>query len=337
MPLFCLNAFESLGECEFGCGFRPFWPKIRITNSPTPLNRCLPRTIILFDWSIKMTLSSRIKKNAKLALASNWVKAGAIFVSISCLWLMLSDFESQMISRIFSADLSQVIDFKNLSATSLDTARYLSVSFLFTFVFMLLSFFLCAPLLLGVTRWFFEITDSGNASLSSVLVYFSKAKSFFHSIMLNIELICRTCLYQLLFSLLPALVVGGGVILPKYFEAITPELRTIIVSIGIVFFVMAQIYYFIFIQRYFLAPYLVAADKGHRFSCDKHLSRSVKLMKGRCASVAIFKLSFSLWGLLSLLIVPLFFVYPYYNTSLAIYAKYIIEISGSGGEPAQAN
>ena len=77
----------------------------------------------------------------------------------------------------------------------------------------------------------------------------------------------------------------------------------------------------IFIQRWSLAVYYYAEGEGIR----KSFALSVKAAKGNHARILNFKFSFAVWGVVSLLILPLIWTVPYYELSNAIFAKYLME------------
>lgn len=80
----------------------------------------------------------------------------------------------------------------------------------------------------------------------------------------------------------------------------------------------------LFLQRFFLAPYLLARD-GETGARDA-LRESARIMDACMmrGNTAKMKLSFLPWFLSCLLILPVLYVYPYYKQSCACYARHIL-------------
>lgn len=81
---------------------------------------------------------------------------------------------------------------------------------------------------------------------------------------------------------------------------------------------------YVFLQRYFLVPYLRAADPSMKSSEMFSLSR--KYMAGGLGKTALLKVSFLPWFLLSFTIVPVFYAWSYYSQSCALMAYEILKI-----------
>ena len=79
---------------------------------------------------------------------------------------------------------------------------------------------------------------------------------------------------------------------------------------------------FVIIQRYFLANYLLVSNPD--LGIIQCIRQSVNLLEGHIFTVVKFKLSFLPYALACLLILPVFFVYPYYKQSRTIIAKRLI-------------
>ena len=75
------------------------------------------------------------------------------------------------------------------------------------------------------------------------------------------------------------------------------------------------------VQRYLLAGFYLALNP--RLSVRYAIKKSTAAMEGRCLKALEFKLSFSVWFMLSILIFPAFYVFSYYNRSLSCFKLYI--------------
>ncbi|MBQ2842515.1 MAG: hypothetical protein IJE72_05720 [Clostridia bacterium] len=84
---------------------------------------------------------------------------------------------------------------------------------------------------------------------------------------------------------------------------------------GMVILALAGLgFYLVYIQRYSKAWFYLACYKDFTV-CDA-ISESIKRSKGKYADILFFKLGFVPWFLLCLLILPVFYVIPYYKQSI---------------------
>lgn len=92
---------------------------------------------------------------------------------------------------------------------------------------------------------------------------------------------------------------------------------------GAVLFLSGICFLYIFLQRYFLVPYIKVANPSMK---NKEIfQKSKALMNTHIKKTALLKLSFTPWILLSLTLIPAFYAWPYYSQSCAVMAKEIIE------------
>ena len=76
-------------------------------------------------------------------------------------------------------------------------------------------------------------------------------------------------------------------------------------------------FYAVFIQRYSMALFYLACFKD--ISVFEAIEESVKKTGNRLAEIALFKLGFLPWFLISLGVAPALFVIPYYKQSITCY------------------
>lgn len=74
------------------------------------------------------------------------------------------------------------------------------------------------------------------------------------------------------------------------------------------------VFWLVFIQRYSKSMFYLACYKD--FTAADAINESVRKSKNRMAEIFLFKLSFAPWLLLCLLILPAFYVIPYYKQSV---------------------
>ena len=87
-------------------------------------------------------------------------------------------------------------------------------------------------------------------------------------------------------------------------------------------------------RRYVLAPYFIALDDS--LSARRALKKSVQTTRGFKTGLAWFQFSFAGWWLLGILVLPLFYVIPYYWGSTALYARTVMEARRVLRRPGEA-
>ena len=93
---------------------------------------------------------------------------------------------------------------------------------------------------------------------------------------------------------------------------------TAVLVTGIAFLAILGIgFYSVFIQRYSQAAFYLVCYKD--FSVFDAIRESVRKTRNNLADILLFKISFLPWFLLSVTIIPMLFVIPYYKQSLTQY------------------
>lgn len=276
-----------------------------------------------------MRFNQQIKKGARSALKGSRGKAAAIFMMCTGVWLLLASTESL---------LYQLFGYTGYTDIMLSPGYYLDDvlnhqlgQILITSVVTLLGLFIYAPLLCGIVSWYHRLTGADSTAFGGIFRYFSSLRLFVRSLGLAVMFTVRSFLWLLLFMALPTAIVCFF----QWYSFPVSSPLTVLVTfcrgagwllMGLFFF-----FYLVFIQRYFLAPYLLADKPGIRL--NKAFQKSVRMMQGRCWELLSLRLSFFGWGLLSLLAVPALYAVPYYRASLSIYARYVMEYHGRTARP----
>ena len=113
----------------------------------------------------------------------------------------------------------------------------------------------------------------------------------------------------------------GSVISLAYSGGIEFYLFISLTGGGVILMLAGLIFRFIILQRYFLAPYLIASNP--KLGAWQSIKQSKNLLDGHIFRIVRFKLSFIPWFISSVLIFPLIFSYPYYKQSCSVIAKEI--------------
>jgi len=107
--------------------------------------------------------------------------------------------------------------------------------------------------------------------------------------------------------------------LPDFF--ITED---ILYYINIVLVVIYFITILVTAQRYFLVSYIASTQPDLKL--NQVCKMSVKAMTKNKWRILFFKLSYILWIIPSILILPMFYTVPYYSTASALYATKILDV-----------
>ena len=180
---------------------------------------------------------------------------------------------------------------------------------------------LIPAILIGYIKLHLSFAEGSDESVSMVFERFSSFKKFFGSVFFSIAFGIRY-----LFAFAAAILPGGAFL--WFAETYIPEgnrtveiLKIAACCIAITIMILCISLAIIFVQRWNLAVYYYAGGTGIR----KAFSLSAKATKGLHTRILSFKFSFIGWGILSLLILPLLWVVPYYEIANAIFAKYLME------------
>ena len=167
----------------------------------------------------------------------------------------------------------------------------------------------------GSCAWFWFYNKKNR--LGRTVFWFKPFRSF-KAARLYVSLFLRKLLIACAF-LLP----GVGVLLSFVILAMNGGIEFNLFLAGVsgaaAMLILGSIFAFICTQRYFLTPYIVAANP--KIKIKDAVSQSKILMNGRMKKTAGFKLSFMPWFILCAAVFPIYYVWPYYKQSCAVYAK----------------
>ena len=162
-----------------------------------------------------------------------------------------------------------------------------TLSFILSLLMSIGSFLLMVPLNLGIMRWYHSLSDGVSEDIMGIFSCFANRKMFFRSLWLSLNTGVRIALTAVLYLFL---LMGG-------------------------FFLMR-------IQRYFLAKYYLLDGET---TVRQAIRSSVHATRGICDEILVFKFSFLLWALSSLLVLPVLYFSAYYSMSTMLYARFLME------------
>ena len=279
-----------------------------------------------------MGLFTILKRNARLAMRGHW--AGGILILLIQLGASgLISVLQQIAISIFVLKPSTV---NSIPFYATEQSSYIQIlgdvlissraEWVIIGTATLLQLLLIFPLSLGVIRWYFRIVYGGNPSITEAFHFFETPKAYGRAVWYDISIGIRSMLWAVLFYALPSAVIGLSV----YYLSIGDEslrLQRMAATAGVFFsvlmFLTATLLYGAFINRYALAPYLIGADD--EMTVGKAIKTSIQYTNGFKFSLMWFSLSFLGWFLLCVFFFPVFYVFPYYMSAFALYARYIID------------
>ena len=270
-----------------------------------------------------MKLRKLIKQNGKRCLYNNWGKAIAIVLLLLAVGLLFTLVEL-CINMVFG--IPQIMDVGNDGYFLNDLPNTSLLSMALTLIMACGSFLILAPLEMGVTSWYYSLSEGESPEILHIFNCFS-GKYYFRALSLQIHLWGRRLLLALLYFALPLAVFAASVLClefgPQY---ISEDMSYVIGSMGIVFSLLLAallaVFYAIHIQKYFLARYYVV-NEG--LGVWEAMKKSRHASKGRRGEIFLFQLSWIPWFISCLLVIPGLYVYPYYEISSMIYARVLME------------
>jgi len=268
-----------------------------------------------------MQFNAQIKKGARSALRGNWGKVTAIFFIFVGIWLLLSSAETLV---YLLCGLDPYTDPMMTPDNFLDNLPAFSpVQILITAGCSLLWLLFFVPVLGGCMRWFHGLTGGEAPELKDLFGCFTSFKRWRRSIAAALQVLVRGLIWLAAFVSLPIIVSLFFQTFPIPQASPLAKFAGFGTAAGWVLMTLAVFFYLIFLQRYTLVFYYLAANE--KMTARKAVKESIRATDGRCGELFRLRLSFFWWALLCVLILPAMFVVPYYQASVAIYARYLME------------
>lgn len=252
--------------------------------------------------------SSEIKVFGRAAMVGRQL-SGAAIPLVFCTAILLWGFMTANVRLLLSAnEIEQAV-----GAAGEIFVPLMNISACFLLLFF--GAFVFAPAVVGIHEWFMNGALSRKSGFRKVFGWYryKKAVSAF-SVSVVLALL-KGAIYTLF--CLPGIALAAGGIYMLFSSGISLALAAIVFFGSVVLMFAGAGFAFCAVQRYAAAPYIVALRPQTRVRSA--LSASARIMQGRYISCAMFKLSFLPWLLSCVLIVPAFFVWPYYKQACAIW------------------
>ncbi len=172
-----------------------------------------------------------------------------------------------------------------------------------------------SPAAVGVYEWFLNGALSKKSKIQKVFSWYKYKKAVSAFSLSTVLTLIKLAVYTLF--CLPGVALAAGGVYMLFSSGISLTLAAIIFLGSAALLLVGAGFAFCAAQRYAAAPYIIALRPETRVRSA--LNASARIMQGRYISCAAFKLSFLPWLLSCVLIVPAFFVWPYYKQACAIW------------------
>lgn len=171
----------------------------------------------------------------------------------------------------------------------------------------------------GEKAWYNGVT-ANKANYSRRLFFWFRPKNSFRALRFHFSLFFIKLSLAILFFL-PGIILLWSI----YYLSGTGGLELyIFISLAagsLIFGISGLIFYFVAVQRYFIAEYLFSSDP--RLGVFTAINQSKNLLDGHIFEIVKFKLSFLPWFFGCLAVIPAFYFIPYYKESCCVVAKRI--------------
>lgn len=197
----------------------------------------------------------------------------------------------------------------------------------FNFIFLYIGFaallwmFVVSPLMLGIVRYFWRLTDQAEDELSAAFYYFGSANSYKRAVKLTIIMLWRILCAGFVCSL-PYLTVRllSGSWLYGVLGQDIPLWAANFALIEVFLLIVGVICSVMYAARFYLVPVLAVMDENLLLLEAVHISkmvskRSVSAFLGLACSLII-------WLIISFLILPVIYTMPFVLTCYAVHCRY---------------
>lgn len=240
--------------------------------------------------------SSSVKRNAKQILKDNWTAA----MAITAVRLMVILLSILLPSYLIILIASQVPEELLGAAESL--------------LLLALIFMLYFPIRTGKCGWYYSISDGERSPMSEAFKFFS-GRNFGRGVLYGVLYFLKMLGWMFVAVIPFSVLVFFG---EEYEElSLLIEAADVLTSIAFVAIVIINM------LRYFLVPYILAANEN--VTVGQAFKLSCRLMKGNKNAVVGLFFSFTLWFVSCIVVLPFIYVKPYFDASKAVLARKIME------------
>ena len=245
-----------------------------------------------------MNISSMVvKKTARTALKGNYFKGVVASTIIAFVWIVLS-----------------------VCASYAGTFAGIAVANL---AFILFLMFLMIPLILGFVYFSVRLIFSNDCDPVTVVKYFSNRRDYFKALKLSLTLTGNMLFYSFVFFLPVAICnyVASG----EFFKTLGMQIPVWASGVWVVSYILRILATVLFINvmlKFYLAPFLISANEDMDPFEALHISKTIAFASKREFIFLI--LSFALYIIACVFVLPLIFIFPYFAVAYAVHCRYAV-------------
>ena len=253
------------------------------------------------------------KENGRAILKDNWPKAIAIFMILTTMVVGISVLENRY-RQAFGIPQE---DSQGLLAMN-------PPSLIISAVFSVLMVLFTQPLSMGQKEWYWRLSGNQEVYVGDVFGWFGSLRLYFKSLWLWLNIYVRYLLWAVAICAVPYAMVFGSVygLLRHSTQPVLLAAGVLLMIFGLLLLIAAIFLLLYVVMRYMLASYLMVEDNTRKVGGV--IRDSVRYSRSYRGEMFRFFLSFIPWAVLCILIVPLFYVVPYFNASLSVFARHLI-------------
>ena len=255
-----------------------------------------------------------IKTNAKYVLKGNYLLAAGTLIIALLTFALASN-----IIKLTEAYLCKIPDIFSLSSFSFN----IIISSWYALTFLVLTL-LAGMVSFGIINWYQRLALLGQTNVANVFYWFKGIKNILKTTGIYINLQVRMLLWGALFFAPAVLYTLFAIYIVSGTEVEVFNL-VIIFFIDIMLILISLLIFLHFTGKYFLVPFLLNKHKTAKVSQLIRLSSVI--MQDKKDDIFIFNISFLPLFFLCFLIIPAFYILPYYLTGKTIYAEYFIKLN----------
>lgn len=265
-----------------------------------------------------------IKREARGLLNNNWSRAlGGLCISLMVLVLFIQ------VAQLVNALLGEYGPEVDLNPTLKSFADYYSyftsggmaLSILIVLALAAFFFLLSSPLSLGITYWNRKLILLEGLQVGQIFHYYQSNDLFFGAVIFQaLHTVVRVVIA--IVSFLPSVICFGFAYNSAKASNISGGSLPLLI-LGAALAIAGVCVYAAVSLRFFFAKYLYCGDYG--YDAKDCLNYSFKYMKGHVGSVLSVIISFAGWFASCIFVLPLAYVIPFYNASMAACAQDIID------------
>ncbi|MBR4909780.1 MAG: DUF975 family protein [Clostridia bacterium] len=189
--------------------------------------------------------------------------------------------------------------------------------------FLLMFVFLIIPLTLGYVFWSVRLTFAGDNEPIQIFKYFSSARDYRRALSFSLPFTGTVCFsgFILFVPCFFAGLISSGKLF-TIFKMPIPSWAPGFWVLTTVMYILAIITFLLIMLKYYLAPFLMAANENMEPLEAMHLSKTISA--GRKGDFLILVLSFIGYIIACAFVIPMIFIFPYFAASYSVHCHFAV-------------